>query len=267
MTDRKSVRLERADAVVSIVLARTGMHNALVPEFLDEFLDALAGVANDASCRAVLLRAEGPAFSIGGDMRRFQEERSRDLAAYADTLVGKLNRSILALLDLPQPVVAAVDGPVTGGSLGIILASDLVYLSPRAVFKAHYATAGFCPDGGWTALFPMLAGQRNAAAALYLNRSISAAEAVACGFATEVVAAGTTDDAPLKTAMAAAQKIARYPHGTMTATKLLLRNDRERIAAALDAERVMFLKLIGQPEALSGVDDFLSRFTDYPKGD
>ncbi len=118
-------------------------------------------------------------------MRRFQRERHGDLRAYSDELVGKLNQVILALIDLPQPVVAAVDGAVTGGSIGLVLASDLVFLSPRAVFKAHYATAGFCPDGGWTALLPRIAGQRQAAAALYINRSIRAEEAVMCGLAHE----------------------------------------------------------------------------------
>jgi 2-(1,2-epoxy-1,2-dihydrophenyl)acetyl-CoA isomerase len=208
----------------------------------------------------VVLAADGPAFSIGGDLRRFQRERSGDLLAYSSGLVGKLNEAILALVDLPQPVVAAVHGVVTGGSIGLVLAADLAYLAPEAVFKAHYATAGFGPDGGWTALVSRLAGQRRATSALLLNRTIRAEEAVAWGLANEVVAAGELQEV----AAAAARKIAAYPAGTMRAAKALLWGDRARLAADLEAERRHFLELIATPQAQAGVDDFLRRFKDYP---
>jgi len=243
-----------------VVLARANMPNALVPELLDDLLAALARVAQDAACRAVVLAADGPAFSIGGDMRRFQRERQGDLYSYASGLVGKLNDAILALIDLPQPVVAAVHGVVTGGSIGLALAADLVYLAPQALFKAHYATAGFSPDGGWTVLVNRLAGQRRAAAALLQNRSLRAEEAVAWGLANEVVAAERLAEA----AMAAARKIAAYPAGTMRAAKSLLWRERARLAAELEDERRHFLELIAQPAALAGVDAFLQSFKDYP---
>lgn len=255
------VRIERVDAVARLVLCRTGMHNALVPELLADLLAALAAVKDDASCRAVVLAAEGPAFSIGGDMRRFRRERERgNLRAYGDALVGQLNAAILALIDLPQPVVAAVHGIVTGGSIGLVLAADLVMLAPPAVFKAHYATAGFGPDGGWTALVSRLAGRRRAAAALLLNRSIRAEEAVAWGLANELVAAEKLQ----ASAAAAASKMAAYPLGTLRAAKRLLWGDREQLAADLAAERERFVELIAAPEALAGVDAFLRDFGGYP---
>jgi len=256
------VRVERADGVARVVLCRAGMHNALVPELLDELLAALAQLRDAADCRALLLAAEGPAFSIGGDMRRFQRERgsAASLHAYSSVLVGRLNQAILALIDLPQPVVAAVHGAVTGGSIGLVLAADLVYLAPQAVFKAHYATAGFGPDGGWTALAGRIAGVHRGAAALLLNRSVRAAEAVAWGLANEVVAA----DALHETAAAAARRMAASPPGTLRAAKRLLWGDRARLAADLEAERRQFLELIAQPAATEGVDAFLRDFRDYP---
>lgn len=255
------VRIEPlGSGVMRLVLARPAMQNALVPELLDDLLTALSQVGQSADCYAVVLAADGPAFSIGGDMRRFQRERQGQLHTYAAGLVGKLNEAILALVDLPQPVVAAVHGVVTGGSIGLVLAADLVYLAPQAAFKAHYATAGFGPDGGWTALVGRLAGPRRAASVLLLNRTVRADEAVAWGLANEVVAAEQLQE----TANAAARKIAAYPAGTMRAAKALLRNDRERLAADLEAERRRFLELIDTPQARAGVDDFLHRFQDYP---
>lgn len=253
------VRIERVDAVARVVLCRAGMHNALVPELLADLLAALAELKDDASCRAVVLAAEGPAFSIGGDMRRFKRERG-DLRAYGAGLVGQLNAAILTLIDLPQPVVAAVHGIVTGGSIGLVLAADLVLLAPRAVFKAHYVTAGFGPDGGWTALVGRLAGRRRAASAVMLNRTLRAEEAVAWGLASEIVAANDLQE----TATAAARKMAAYPVDTMRAAKCLLWSDRAQLAADLEAERRHFVELIAKPDAINGVDRFLRDFTDYP---
>jgi 2-(1,2-epoxy-1,2-dihydrophenyl)acetyl-CoA isomerase len=254
------VRVTHAEGVARIDLARPGMQNALVPVLLEDLLAALAAVRGDAGCRAVLLGAEGSAFSIGGDMRRFRSERERDLRAYAHRLVGLLNDAILALVDLPQPVVAAVHGVVTGGSIGLVLAADLVYVAPQAVFKAHYATAGFGPDGGWTALMTRIAGPRRAAAALLLNRTVRADDAVAWGLANEVVPAETLHD----TAAAAAKRIAMSSTGTMRAAKQLLWGDRARLAADLEAERRRFVDLVAGAEAVAGVDAFLQRFRDYP---
>ncbi|MCF8177546.1 MAG: enoyl-CoA hydratase/isomerase family protein [Sulfuritalea sp.] len=255
------VRVERADGVARVVLCRAGMQNALVPELLADLLTALSGLKNDADTRSIVLATEGSAFSIGGDMRRFKLERERgDLHAYSAGLVSQLNQAILALIDLPQPVVAAVHGLVTGGSIGLVLAADLVILAPQVVFKAHYATAGFGPDGGWTALVSRLAGRRRAAAALLLNRSIRAEEAVSWGLANEIVTADALHDEAAK----AARKMAGYPIGTLRAAKRLLWGDREQLAADLEAERKHFLELIAGSAAQAGVDAFLRDFADYP---
>ena len=254
------VRVERADGVARVVLCRAAMHNALVPELLDALLCELAQIRVDPDCRAVLLAAEGPVFSIGGDMRRFQRERGDALHAYSAGLIGKLNEAILALIDLPQPVVVAVHGLVSGGSIGLVLAADLVYLAPQAVFKAHYVTAGFSPDGGWTALLARAAGVHRAAGALLLNRSVRAEEAVAWGMANEVVAAHELQ----QTAAAAARRMAAYPSATLRSAKRLLWGDRAQLAADLEAERRQFLELIAQPAAMRGVDAFLRDFRDYP---
>jgi 2-(1,2-epoxy-1,2-dihydrophenyl)acetyl-CoA isomerase len=256
------VRVERAGAVARVVLCRVAMHNALVPELLADLLAVLAQLKDDVECRAIVLAAEGPAFSIGGDMHRFRREGERGgLRAYGQELVGQLNEAILALIDLPQPVVAAVHGMVTGGSIGLVLAADIVMLAPQVAFKAHYVTAGFGPDGGWTALVSRLAGRHRAAAALLLNRTIRAEEAVAWGLATEIVAA----DALQEEAAKSAHKMAAYPVGTLRAAKRLLWGDSSQLAADLEAERTRFVELIDGQAAMAGVDAFLRDFGSYPE--
>jgi len=257
------VKLVCEDAIGVLTLSRAEMHNALVPEQLEAVSAALAEVGANQGLKALVVAAEGPAFSIGGDMRRFQAElEAGNLPAYAARIVGALNDVVVAMTALPQPIIAAVHGTVTGGSLGFVVGADLVVLAEDAVLKSHYATAGFCPDGGWTAVLPSLIGQRRASEALLLNRSISAAKALDWGLANELAPA----DEVLPRAMDLARKIARYPQGTMRQSKRLLAMKREDLAQRLEAERQGFIQLIAGAEARSGLTAFLQQFTSYPGG-
>ncbi len=255
------IRLERTGAVATLVLARPQMGNALVPELLEALLSRLREVAADPEIRVVVLAAEGGVFSLGGDMRRFQREYARDIEAYSARLVGLLNEAILALIDLPQVVVAAVHGHVTGGSLGLVLASDLLLMAEAAVFKAHYVSAGFAPDGGWTAMLPRRIGASRVAACLYANRAIRAEEALALGLAYEVCPGA----AVRSTALTLAARIAAAPAGTLLSAKRLLAAERPAIAAALAAERVAFVAQVAAARA--GVEQFLKHFASYPDGE
>ncbi|MCO5109076.1 MAG: enoyl-CoA hydratase/isomerase family protein [Burkholderiaceae bacterium] len=258
---RPLVRVSQGGAVATLTLARPAMHNALVPDLLLDLCVALEETARRAETRAVILAADGEAFSIGGDMRRFAlEMQGRALETYSAELVGLLNQSILSLLKLPQPVVAAVHGLVTGGSIGLVLASDVVVAADDAAFKAHYASAGFTPDGGWTALLPALVGRRRAAACVLLNRTLPAAEAHAWGMVTQLVPREQVAAA----AREAAQRIAAAPVATMREGKRLLAGDLDAVERALEAERQQFVAAIGGPESREGVARFLRSFTGYP---
>lgn len=260
---RALVRVAHAGPVATLTLARPAMHNALVPDLLLDLCVALEQIGRRGETRAVVLAADGEAFSIGGDMRRFAAEMAGPaLQTYAAELVGLLNQAVLALLRLPQPVVAAVHGHVTGGSLGLLLACDLAVMADDAVLKAHYATAGFTPDGGWTALLPRLVGTRRAAACLMLNRSLDAHQALDWGVVNELAPSSEVAAA----AQQAAERIAASPEATMRAAKRLLAPDTALagIEAALEAERQRFVAAIVEPAARAGVADFLRRFTGYP---
>ena len=255
------VKVAHAGAVATLTLARPAMHNALVPDLLLDLCVALEEIARRTETRAVILAAEGEAFSIGGDMRRFAREMSGPaLETYAAELVGLLNQAILSLLRLPQPVVAAVHGIVTGGSIGLVLASDVVVAADDSAFKAHYASAGFTPDGGWTALMPATIGRRRAAACVLLNRTLPAAEALACGLVTQLVAR----DRVAAAAREAALRVAAAPPATMREGKRLLAGDLDGVERALEAERQRFVASIGSAEARNGVARFLRDFSAYP---
>lgn len=248
------VELERRDGVAHLVLNRPARHNALVPELLDTLITHLDTLATDDDLRAVVLRANGRSFSTGGDLRGFFDQGPA-IAAYAARLVGLLNRAILDLMALKVPLIARIQGPVTGGALGLVLAADLVAVSPQAFFAPYYVTVGFAPDGGWTALLPERIGGARAREIQLLNQHLGAEEAVRLGLATRCVAPDALDE----TIAAWLAQLKAADPGSVAATKEGLWDPDRRAgrAAALEAERQRFLAMVDRPECWRAMARFL----------
>jgi enoyl-CoA hydratase/carnithine racemase len=252
------VLLERAGPVAVLTLNRAERHNSLVPPLLEELLAASEAVRaagrleSPQAVRAAVLQANGRSFSTGGDIGGFRTHLE-DLAAYASEIVGLLNQVILALVELPVPVVAAVHGIVTGGSLGLVLGCDVVLVAPEAGFTPYYTVVGFSPDGGWTAMLPTVIGPKPAAEVLLRNLTITAEQAVAWGLASRVV----PTERIRHEALSVAQDIAAHKPGSVRQTKHLLRLADSDLAARLEVERARFVEQIGTAEARKGIIAFV----------
>jgi enoyl-CoA hydratase/carnithine racemase len=254
------VLTERVGSIAILTLNRAERHNSLVPEFLEELLAVVGRVGGDLDVQAVILQANGRSFSTGGDLGAFHAHLA-DLAAYAGEIVGLLNQVILALVELPVPVVAAVHGIVTGGSLGLVLGCDVVLVAPEASFTPYYSVVGFSPDGGWTALLPAIIGPKRTAEVLLCNRTISAKQAVDWGLANCVIPAERIRDE----ALCVAREIATQRPGSLRHTKRLLSlaygdpspGSGQGLAAGLEAERAHFVQQIETSQARQGIADFI----------
>lgn len=239
-----------------ITLDRPDRHNSLVPALLESLIAGIEAAAK-ADMRALVLRANGRSFSTGGDVAAFFDAAPAERCAYATRIVGALNRAILALFDLPVPVIGRVHGPVTGGSLGLVLACDLVAVAPEAFFQPYYVDVGFSPDGGWSALLPDRIGPARARAVQLLNRRISAAEAVEWGIATALAPAGDLDAMIASWLTILGGKVASAIGATKA--RLLPPERRAAYAAGLDAERTRFVAQIASAAAHEGMARFLRR--------
>jgi 2-(1,2-epoxy-1,2-dihydrophenyl)acetyl-CoA isomerase len=249
----KMVLRETIGPIAIVTLNRPERHNSLVPDFLREILDVLATIQVDTAVHAVVLQANGRSFSTGGDAKGFVEH-SDDIENYSREVVGLLNEVILASIDLPVPVVTAVHGIVTGGSLGFILGSDIVLMAPKASFTPYYSVVGPSPDGGWSTLLPLLIGPSRAAEVLYLNGTIDAATAVTWGIANRIVPVVN-----IRTeAMTIANQIAAKKPGSIRHTKRLLHWNRDELATRLDAELAHFVDQMVNGEGLAGFQEFLA---------
>jgi len=245
---------DTANQVAILTLNRPERHNSLIPELLEELLAAITAVSTNSSIRALVLQANGRSFSTGGDALGFMEHE-HELEAYSRRIVGLLNQVILALIDLPIPVITAVHGIVTGGSIGLVAAADIVLVAPEASFTPYYSVVGPSPDGGWTALVPLLIGQRRAAEAIYANRTIKAEEAVGWGLANRLVAATNIRDEAVRLA----RQIACLKPGSIRHSKKLLNLDRKQIATQLNIELAHFIQQIITEEGIGGFRDYVNK--------
>jgi enoyl-CoA hydratase/carnithine racemase len=248
------ILLEKNAPLAMLTINRPARHNSLTPELLREMLAALDEIRADETIRALILRAAGRSFSTGGDLCGFADHLE-EIAAYAVEIVGLLNQAILALIDLPIPVIAAVHGMVTGGSLGLVLAADVVLVAPEASFTPYYSVVGFSPDGGWTALLPEIIGKKRAAEILFTNATITAEQAVSWGLANHLVPADQLQSEAERLARGIASKQA----GSLRQTKKLFARHDPDLAQRLENERLQFVEQIGKAETQASMLAFLKK--------
>ncbi len=242
------------NAIGRLTLNRPERHNALVPELLEDLQRALDQCRQDLP-DALVIDAAGKSFSTGGDVAGFYDTPRAKRLGYASTVVGTLNKVICQLLELPVPTVTAVHGMVTGGSLGLVLASDIVVAGPKATFAPWYTVVGFSPDGGWTALLPERIGRGRALDVQLTNRTITRDEALAWGLAQY----GTASGDELSRALSIATTLSGHKQGSIVRTLRLNRPDPQQSAVALERERQEFLEQIATDEADLGMAAFLGR--------
>src|SRR5712672_906257 len=196
---------ENVGSVSLLTLKRPEARNSLSEGLIAELHAALKQIHDDNSVRAVVIAANGPAFSAGHDMKELTARRSDADGgrAYFAEIMNACSAMMQAIVRLPKPVVAAVQGIATAAGCQLVASCDLAVASDAAGF----ATPGV--DIGFFCSTPMVALSRNvprkqAMEMLLTGEPVAATTARDIGLVNRVVAAGTERDA----AIALAQKIA-----------------------------------------------------------
>ena len=252
---RDVVETSRRDAVAVLKLNRPDRLNTIDDELAAGLLNALRMAAADPAIRAVLLCGAGRSFMAGADLGAFQA----DLSAAPQTagrLIDSLHESLLLIRAMPKPVLAAVQGPVAGGGLGLALACDLAIAADDAVFVSAYTRIGASPDAGTTWSLTHLLGARRAMAMILLNDRVDAAAALRLGLVNAVVPGADLQEA----AMAMAERLAASAPGAVAAVKRLVGDAATSgFSAQLDREKLSFIDRAATAEFREGVTAFLER--------
>ncbi len=180
-----------APHVTRLTLNRPDQLNAMTAELCEALHVALHRVTADRACRTVILTGAGRAFCAGLDLHGYgaaPENTGADEPR--DRLANQqhMSTAILALRALPQPVIAAVNGPAAGFGLALALGSDIRYASAAAVFRAAFINIGVSNcDMGTSWLLPRLIGASRSHELMLTGRRVSAEEAARIGLVADVV--------------------------------------------------------------------------------
>jgi enoyl-CoA hydratase/carnithine racemase len=200
---------EQAGAIALLTLNRPQQRNALSEALLGALGEAFAEIAADKRVRAVVIAAQGPAFCAGHDMkemtaRRADPDRGRD---YFRSLMNRCSAVMQQIVHLPQPVIAAVQGPASAAGCQLVASCDLAI----AGADAKFATPGV--DIGLFCSTPMVALSRNVARKhamemLLTGGLIPAEDAQRIGLVNRIVTAGSEREEAIKLANKVAAKSA-----------------------------------------------------------
>lgn len=179
--DQEPIILSIDRGLATISLNRPAALNGIDMPLARGLMSAIEEVRAQPELRCLLLKGEGSAFSVGGDLRRLSAHADSARPDEMRTLVATYNRAVLALSDLELPIVAAVHGSVAGGALGLVCAADIVVAAHDTIFTCAYSKLGLTADGGVSWFLPRLVGLRKAQELLMLSPQFSADEALEWG--------------------------------------------------------------------------------------
>ncbi|WP_417561981.1 enoyl-CoA hydratase/isomerase family protein [Microbacterium sp.] len=226
------IELTIAEGVAEIVLNAPEKLNALDESALRE-LDAAYADAEQSGVRALLLRGEGRAFCAGRDISHV-DPADDDVPGYLDALLTPLLRRMAAF---PAPTFAAAQGACLGVGLGLLIATDVVYVAEKAKIGSPFAALGATLDSGGHALFAQRLGAHKTLDLIYTGRLMSGDEAVASGLFSRVF----PDDEVQDAASAAARRAAGGATAAFLASKMIvmrMRDERMSLWETMGAEAV-----------------------------
>ncbi|MET0497966.1 MAG: enoyl-CoA hydratase-related protein [Steroidobacteraceae bacterium] len=244
------VRVAIEDNILRLTLARPEKKNALSMAMYSVLGEALTKAETDPQVRAILIAAEGDAFTAGND-----------LADFAAVASGKLDRKDMtshlllnALARADKPVIAAVQGLAVGIGVTLLLHCDLVYVAADARLSTPFVSLGLVPEAASSWLLQARIGYARAYAMMALGESLDGTTAVTLGIANAAVPASEVR----ARALAAAQQVVARPIGALQATKRLMR-DSEAIRAVMEREGEVFAARLRTAEAAEALRAFAER--------
>jgi enoyl-CoA hydratase len=247
--------------VTRITLDRPDKLNAMTAELVGALHHALDEIAADSTCRVVILTGRGRGFCAGLDLGGYGVAPNTDGLGKTQTgfAVQKQIASLIPhLRSLPQPVIAAVNGPAAGGGFALVLGSDIRIASSSAKFNAAFIRIGLSAcDIGTSWLLPRLVGAARAHELMLTGRIFDAAEAERIGLVVEVVPPEALIDAAL---VKADQIMANTPFGVaLTKEGMWSALEIPGMQAAIDLENRQQIMASATADHIEAMRAFLER--------
>jgi 2-(1,2-epoxy-1,2-dihydrophenyl)acetyl-CoA isomerase len=229
--------------------------NAVNHKFSEAFARATRQAATDPAIRVIEVTAQGPFFSVGGDLQEFVSEADR-VRDHVMALTDLVHTGVRHLCQAAAPVVIGLKGMAAGGGFSFLLSGDVVIATRSARLNSGYTKSGLTPDCGATWLLPRLVGHLRAFEIMALNATMTADEAQALGLVTTVV----EDDAFEAALSVMTEKLAAMPAGVLGQLKILLRESSGRaLETHLDREAEAISTRTALPDTIDRLRKFLKK--------
>jgi 2-(1,2-epoxy-1,2-dihydrophenyl)acetyl-CoA isomerase len=207
---------EAVDGVARITLNRPDVLNAISPELITAYGEAIQRAGSDETIRAVLVSGAGRGFCAGADLNSSgSPQRKMSSGQLLRTLY---HPAIVGMRTMPKPVITAVNGVAAGAGMSIALAGDIVLAAQSASFLQAFSKIGLVPDAGSTWFLPRLVGDVRARALALLADKIPAEDARQMGMIWKVY----PDDQLAAEAQALAARLAKMPTRAYSLIKVAL---------------------------------------------
>lgn len=256
MTGDPRVLIDVEAEVATVTLNRPDKLNAFFGSMREEIADAFEDLAGRSDIRAVVVTGRGRAFCAGADVGYLAGLLEDEAYEEANLLVKAGRRVIRAVLEMPKPVIAALNGPAAGGGANLALACDLRIASDRASIGQTFNRIGLAPDWGGSWLVPRIVGRSKAAELFFLGEMLDAAEAERLGLFHRVVPHPELYDA----AREMADRLARKPPLALALAKKALRMSLDSgLEEMMDFEEMAQDSAFRSTDALEGTRAFVER--------
>jgi 2-(1,2-epoxy-1,2-dihydrophenyl)acetyl-CoA isomerase len=251
-------RDEQDPAVAVLTLNRPARYNALTVELKEALLAAVTELAGQDDVRAAVITGAGKAFCVGQDLGEHAEALQADPATAFDTVTTHYNPIVEGLVDLPFPVVAAINGPCVGAGLGFALACDLRIAAAGLRFSTAFVGIGLTADSGLSASLAHAVGVSRATELLLLNEPFTAEDAAGWGLLRAVVPAAEV----LPAALELARRLAAGPTKAYAEVKRAVRLGAvSDLSDVLAGEGAAQARLATTQDHADAVADFLAKRT------
>ncbi|MGI6452197.1 MAG: enoyl-CoA hydratase/isomerase family protein [Syntrophomonadaceae bacterium] len=179
-----TILVSKSEGVGTITLNRPEVLNALDEVMRVEARLALEDMGKDQEVRVVIITGAGRAFCTGGDVK--EQSQGFDAISGRERIV-KLQRLLMAMINLEKPIISAVNGVAAGAGCNLALAADMVVAAEEAKFSQIFINMGLVPDFGGMYLLPRLIGLPLAKELILTGRMVDALEAKEMGMVNRVV--------------------------------------------------------------------------------
>ncbi|MBT3533278.1 MAG: enoyl-CoA hydratase [Rhodospirillaceae bacterium] len=242
--------------VATITLNRPEAMNALAGDMRDRLLGILSGYADDPDVRCVVLTGAGRAFCAGGDIAAMANWQENSDTSVLESHLGTVEKVVTLLRTMPQPVIAAVNGPAAGGGMNMALACDMRLGCEKTLFSESFIKIGLIPDWGGFESLTRIVGGAKAMELMMTGDRIGAEEAYRLGLLNQLWPLDGFQDQ----VRAFAERLASGPPQALAAIKRGIQGATEAaLRAALDFEHRTQATLILSDDAREGMQAFLEK--------